>query len=431
MKKVILSAGLLAVSVVAVRDARAQADASTSDKFWTVKGGLRGFYDDNYNTQPSGVNKKKSFGVEIRPSVSVLFNDGPNALSAGYFYNLRYFFARQGHQPDQDHRFEAAFSHKFNPNDSLKVSETFVDAQDPEVLNPGLITGAQRANGDNYHNNFDVKLNKQINNLLGFVVGYGNDWYRYTGALSTGAAPGTATYGTLLNRFEHRITVDSRWKYSDLTTFVVGYQYGITAHTSGGDVNGGSTPPAYVPATARDLNSHYIYGGVDHSFNEKLSASARLGILISDFNNRNQTAASSSLTKPGSTSPYIDLNAIYSYMDGGKASIGFTETQNSTDVSTTFNQVSEAVNAHITQVLKPLSPDLTADIYGSFQNSDYNGGPSNNGSDKNYAFGANLTYTFSKHFSTELGYNYNKLTSSIAGRNYSRNVVYIGLTGTL
>lgn len=432
MKRVIISAGLLALGVVAVRDARAQS-TSTTDKPWSVTGTLRGFYDDNYNTQPSGPNKLHSFGFEVRPSISGLYNDGPTSVSAAYYYDLRYYTQRPGHQADQDHRFEVALKHKLNANDYISATEAFVDSQDPEVLNNTLSAGALRANGDNYHNDFTFEFNKQVNSLFGFQLGYVQDWYRYTGALPV-TASGNPTYGTLLNRFEHTFRIDSRWSYSDLTTLVLGYQFGITAHTSGGNIY---TPIVnaqgiYIPSTARDLYSHYIYGGADHTFADNLKGSLRVGVLATDFHNKDQGAnvPASALVKPDSVSPYVDLSVNYGYMDGGTASLGFRDSQNSTDVATTYNQITEAIYGSVTQALKPISPDLTASLTAQFQNSDYNGGSASSGSDKAYLFGLNLAYTINKNLSTEVGYNYDKLTSSLAGRGYSRNRVYIGATAT-
>ena len=429
MKKVILTAGVLALGVVAMQDAHAQ--AVDKEKPWTVEGTLRGFYDDNYNTAPSGAsNNRSSYGIEVHPSVDVKHTDGPDAFSASYDYKSVYFFSRPGHSPDQDHYIAAAWDHKFNANDSFNIAETFVDAQEPEVLNGAnnISTGIERQNGDNYHNNFNAGLIKQVNNLLGFHVGYANNWYHYTGNLISQGNPNAASYATLLDRVEHNITVDSRWTVDELTTAVLGYQFGIVDHTKGGSISSTYN----IPSKARDMYTHYVYVGLDHHFTENLIASARGGLQVSDFHEKSLASSDPTLVAPDSVSPYADLSVNYEYMDGGNASLGFTETQNATDASTTFNQVSSSVYASLTQVLKPISSDLVGKITGRFQNSDYNGSLdcTSNGNDKTYSHGLNLTYAFSKFVSTEIGYNYDKLTSVDSYRAYERNRVYIGVTGT-
>ena len=69
MKKVIASAGLVAIGAVSLQT-NAHVDMSAnSDKNWTVSGTLRGFYDDNYNTVPNGNGKIGSAGFELMPSI--------------------------------------------------------------------------------------------------------------------------------------------------------------------------------------------------------------------------------------------------------------------------------------------------------------------------------------------------------------------------
>jgi hypothetical protein len=69
MKKVIASAGLLALGAVGVHDARADW-AAGPDKPWSVSANLRGFYDDNINTQPDdAAGRQSSFGFILSPSI--------------------------------------------------------------------------------------------------------------------------------------------------------------------------------------------------------------------------------------------------------------------------------------------------------------------------------------------------------------------------
>ena len=401
-------------------------EAAASDKPWTLSGTLRGFYDDNYNTQTSGPNKLKSYGVDITPSISALYNEGPNTISAAYFYQLHYFFARPGHQADQDHRFELAFKHRLNTTDYLSLSEAFVDSQEPAVLNSIVTTSPLRANGDNYHNNFALNYNVKATDLLGFLVAYNNNWYHYTGN-NQNIIAGAPTYQALLNRFEHQLTLDSRWIITQETTFIVGYQFGVTSHTSGASIQNANQP--YLAASSRNFYSHYGYVGVDHEFSETLTASARVGIEASDFYNSYLSQNSLGLSStPNSLSPYIDLSGVYRYSETGTASLGFRDSQNTTDVSSTYNQISETVYGSISQVLTPISPALTGILTSQYQNSDYNGGSSNNGSDRIFSAGLNFTYAFNKSFSTEIGYNYDRLDSTSSGRKYTRDRVFIGVT---
>jgi hypothetical protein len=82
---------------------------------------------------------------------------------------------------------------------------------------------------------------------------------------------------------------------------------------------------------------------------------------------------------PNTLSPYAQLNLIYTYMDGGNLGFGFNYSHNPTDQAVSNDEVTEdqessTVYLSISQVLKPLSPKLTATLTGQYQNSVYNGG---------------------------------------------------------
>jgi hypothetical protein len=105
MNKVIASAGLLALGAVGVQNVQAQWTAG-SDKSWSVSATLRGFYDDNYNTAPSGTNRVGSYGFEVRPSVKWNVDLGPTTIDLSYVYAMKYYDARPNNKYDQDHDFE-------------------------------------------------------------------------------------------------------------------------------------------------------------------------------------------------------------------------------------------------------------------------------------------------------------------------------------
>ena len=78
-----------------------------------------------------------------------------------------------------------------------------------------------------------------------------------------------------------------------------------------------------------------------------------------------------------------------------------------------------------------LTPKLMASLVGHFQYSTYNEGAFNNQSAEFYNLGLNLSYTFNRHFSSEVGYNFDYYTTAAAlKQNYTRNRVYLGVTAT-
>src|SRR5579871_3269245 len=103
MKRVIASAGLVAIGAVGIQSAKAQL-APGPGKPWSVSASLRAFYDDNINTTPDGPGREHSYGVELRPSADVNFVWGSSSLRASYVYSMLYYTAYRF--ADQDHDFE-------------------------------------------------------------------------------------------------------------------------------------------------------------------------------------------------------------------------------------------------------------------------------------------------------------------------------------
>jgi len=429
MKKVIASAGMLAIGAMGAQYATADMSAG-SDKPWSISATLRGFYDDNYNTAPdNSPQKRATWGFEVRPRADVSWSDGPNTLTASYIYDLRDYLDRPGNKLDQSHDLELFANHNFNERYSLDLEESFVDSQEPEVLDSSLSLPL-RANGDNLRNTAAINFHAEITPLLGFVLGYANTWYDYTGNNSSIIAG--PSYETLLNRFEHVVTLNSRWHLSEETVGILGYQFEAIDYTSTGNIAGPFLP--VTPSNTRDNYTHNVYVGVEHSFRSDLGISARAGFQATDYYN------SPSGNNDNSISPFVDISGNYTYMDGGVLTLGFRHSKNQTDVAgVTFNggqlqltedQESSSVYGTVTQKLTPLSPNLIASVTAQFQNSKYNGGGVDGQTDQFFLVGLNLTYQFNRYFSAEAGYNYDKLNSDIPGRGYDRNRVYVGVTGS-
>ena len=179
MKKVIASAGLLALGAVGMQNAQGQSLAAGPEKPWSLAGTLRGFYDDNYATAPSGSPfKKSSWGFEVRPSAAVSFVSGPTTFNLSYVYDLRDYTDRPGNKLDQSHDVELALNHNFNERYSLDLEDSFVVAQEPELVDPNLATPF-RSKGDNIRNTGSINFHGKLSEVLGFKLGYANNYFDY------------------------------------------------------------------------------------------------------------------------------------------------------------------------------------------------------------------------------------------------------------
>jgi hypothetical protein len=436
MNKVIASAGLLALGAVGVQTVQAQWTAG-SDKSWSVSATLRGFYDDNYNTQPGGTNRVSSYGFEVRPSLKWNVDLGPTTIDLSYVYALKYYDARPNNKYDQDHDFEVFLNHNFNNRYSVDFSDSFVIDQEPEIIDPTLSTPV-RANGNNIRNTASINFHAELTPLLGMVLGYGNSYFSYDQNQNT---PGVTlpSLSALLDRVEHRVNLDSQWHIWEETTGIFGYTFGAVDYTSSESISSVPFPfvPLAVASSSRNKYSHTVYVGANHNFSPDLTVSARGGFEYDDYYN----------SLPGNsknnTIPFASVSLNYAYMDGGSVALGFNHSSNPTDqgatflttggvtnISVTLDQESSSLFGTITQRLTPLSPDLTATLSAQYQNSTFNGGVNNNQSDDFYIFGLNLSYQFTRYISGEVGYNYDLLSSSLPGRAYHRNRVYVGVSAS-
>ena len=62
MRKFFVCAGLAVAGTASLQAAYApDLNPMETAKLWTVSGTLRGFYDDNYNTQPNGAGQTQQF----------------------------------------------------------------------------------------------------------------------------------------------------------------------------------------------------------------------------------------------------------------------------------------------------------------------------------------------------------------------------------
>jgi hypothetical protein len=451
MKRAIASASLLALGA-----AGAAAQLVNADKPWSISGSLRGFYDDNINTQPEGPGKVDSFGFEIIPAATVDLNSGPTTFKGSFIYDNRYYFERRN--TDQSEDLELDLNHNFSARYSVGLNESFVNAQEPEILaGTGPVATPLRSNGNNIHNAIALNFQAQLTRLFGLVFGYNNSIYSYEENHGNTISPGLPSRSALLDVNQNTFTVDSTWALSEKTRGIFGYKFSVLYNTSDESVlndgafiagpppvNSPNYPfggPYYIPADSRNNYAHFVYVGADESFSSRLNGSIRIGLQYLDYYNNgtlqgafpNTVFVRSSST---SLSPYVDLSANYSYSNDGALTFGFHQGHNQTDVAAstgdpnagvTVDEESSTVYMTVTQKLTPITPKLTASGSLQYQYSVFNGGTSNNETDNFFMLGLDLAYQLTPHFSAETGYNFDALSSDLAGRNYTRNQVFVGV----
>jgi hypothetical protein len=416
MKKIIASAGLVAVGAAGLQ-AQNYGDLTPeqASKRWSVSAAVRGFYDDNYTTRPSGPLKADSFGFEFSPSAMVNLPMETSYFGLAYIYSLRYFEDRDDDKFDQSHDVRLNFDHRFTERYRVNLRDQFVYSIEPTLLSQqGTVTAPTtlRANAEGLHNNALLTFDAELTRLWSLRVSYGNNFYDYQDS-------GDGSYSALLDRDEHAVRIDPRYIVSPSTTAFAGYEFGYSDYLSSDFIGPG------VQGSDRSERSHAFYVGAEHHFTPELSVEGRAGAKFRDYFKLDQD-------KLG---PYVDLTGSYTYLPGSTIKVGVKYDNNATDVAfvgtdpddvtldqdTTTGYVS--VNHRITAF-------LTAGLLAQYQHSVYNGGPTDGDTDDYITMGVNVAYKVHKNWSVEATYYLDNLWSDIDGREFNRNRVFAGVRGT-
>ena len=146
---------------------------------------MRGFYDDNYLTQHNGPTKIAAIGEEFSPSTSLNYTVNQTTLTLQYVFDLsdlhstdRRFFVDSSTM-DTSHMFNASLNENFSERYTLQVSESFVMAQLPTVIDPTISTRPLYTEGNNIHNTGDISFKATLAPKLDLHLSYENNLYAY------------------------------------------------------------------------------------------------------------------------------------------------------------------------------------------------------------------------------------------------------------
>jgi len=431
MNKIVASVGLVALSASGLQ-AAVPGLTSDASKPWSVSASLRGFYDDNVNTSPSGPNKRDTFGFEVSPAVNLSFPMEQTTISLGYIYAFKYYDRKpigNSDNYDQTHTLNAALDHAFSERYQISVRDSFAIGQEPDFLRTGnSFATFQRISGNNIRNYGSVTLNAQLTRLFGLEVGYSNSYFDYEDEGGDATSP---SLSGLLDRIEHTAHIDARWVLQPQTVGVFGYQF-RQANYTGNEEIGVTSSLASVMSRDRDFREHYVYVGVDHTFRPDLTGSVRVGGRYIEFYN-------DPTGNGNGWGPYAVANLRWTYAPESYVELGLSHDINATDVvgggtdQSSFTSSAESTVVY-GSVHHRFTPKLHGSLLGQFQNSEWSGGSFNGQTEQYYLIGLNLTYQFTPHFSGEVGYNYDKLVSvkgtDGSDRSFDRNRVYIGVTAS-
>ena len=447
MKKIVASVGLVALGAAGIQSVSAQdLTAPDNSKPWSVSATLRGFYDDNTGTVPNNVSVhgRDSFGFEVSPSAALVWSMEQTTVNLGVLYSLKYYDTKppsSTDHTDQSFTFNAGLTHAFSDQTKIRVSDSFVIGQEPDMLRAGdTFATFQRLSGDNIRNYGSIGADVQLTPVLGLGLGYDNAFYDYDQSRA-GAGPDTLvfdgttfatanpvipSYSGLLDRIEHRAHIEGLYQLAPETKLLLGYRFMEIDYTGNEAISGYvQYPLTLVKSSARDSREHSAYVGAQHNFAPDLTGAVRVGASYTDyFNDDSQDAV---------WTPFVNATLKYTYAPESYVEGGVSYDRNATDVTSLYNNGSFTLDAQsgviYASIVHRIDPRLFVSLMLQFQNSTYNGGYADGKSEQFYLAGIDLQYKFNQYFSGHIGYNYDRLESDL-NRTFDRNRVYIGVTAS-
>jgi hypothetical protein len=417
MKKLIASAGLLAIGVTGLKAQYAPGLSRTeSSKPWSISASLRGFYDDNYFAQTKDL-AQDSFGFEVRPRIAFNLPREQTYFGGAYTYSMKYYEDRHDDPMDHTHEVDLKLDHRFNERFKIALNDSFVYAQEPEVVEGGNTITTFRTDADVMRNRASIELTAQATETFGIQFGYENGWYDY----QDDDDPGSRS--AVLDRLEHTLRLDGRWQARPDLVGIIGYTINLIDYT--GDEllvrYLGPTPANALKSDDRNSVSQFGYVGAQYTLSEEISFDGRVGVEYIDFTELDET----------DWSPYADVSGTYRYIPGSYVQVGVRHRHNPTDLAGDGTESGVILDQETTTVYGSLHHRITArisgNLIGQYQRSVFNGGSLDGDIDNFFLAGVNLQYEINQNWSTELGYNYDRLDSDAGGRSFSRNRVYAGV----
>jgi hypothetical protein len=511
MKKLVTCASLAAIGAVGLQ--AQYVGGLAPEKSWSISARLRGFFDDNYATLPGhldagdwmqipdstgkipgapgyvqtlekrGPTKRGSWGMLAGVTGSYSPKLGElTTIGASVRYDMYYYEDRRTGQEDHNVQAGLNFSHQFSDRYKLDASDTFVMAQEPQVLDPSPMTVSPlRSEGSNIRNTASLVDSAKLTSKLDVKGSYANTIYDYE-------QDGDGSRSALLDKMIHSVDLQLRWAFRPNTTGYVAYRFDYIDMTSNDRLWNALQENSYVavasalvsptaanyaattnflsnPAVAhrpptssiRDNYSHFAYLGVDHEFNVFLNAQVKVGGQYTEFPNALERVVVARTDGTGNVLatrvrardnmvPYADINIRYDYAKDCSLQLGFVHSRNSTDVAqignptdldsliglllgeyTTLDQESTTAYGAISQ---KVTAKLRLTLRGQWQGSMFNQ-KNLTGVEDNYA-GVDLKadYEINKFLFAEAGYGFDVLASDLPDRGFTRNRFFVGVRGT-
>lgn len=169
----------------------------------------------------------------------------------------------------------------------------------------------------------------------------------------------------------------------------------------------------------RDSTTHYLLGGLDHSFTPRFQGSIRAGVEFRDYDEGENR-----------TEPYVETTVTYA--SGKRSSVSWTNRYGLEEPD--FPQVPSRKTFRTgLQIKQELISRLSGQLGFFYQHDDNQGVTSSaftfpSFAEDSFDIGISARYTVTHYIAVQAGYEHTEVLSDIALREYNRNRVYGGVT---
>ena len=353
---------------------------------------VRGGYDDNVLT--TRFDPVESGFVNASIALSYDFNSPRTQLVLGAGAGLTYYFEDIPGEDSVDKNIyvSLALTHKASPRLTFTLSAYATYQSQPDFTQA---LGLNRRSGE-----FFYTLNK-------LTVAY-----LWTPKFSTATSYtlGAVQYndssvGVFEDRVENTIGNEFRFLVLPTTSLVAEYRFQIVSYSD----------------ADRDSWTHFVLGGVDHSFSPRFNVSVRGGAEFRDYDSDGNTS-----------SPYFE--GTLNYALGKRTSLSWTSRYGIEESDVALNRSRKTFRTG-GRIKHDFTARISATLAAYYQHDEYDGistplvfSPAF--SETSFDIALALRYAITRCFALEAGYNHTEVTSDDIFREYSRNRYWFGANFT-
>jgi hypothetical protein len=352
---------------------------------------VAGGYDDNVATSP--INKQSSAFTSANVILDYTFGDPRLQLILNAGAGGTYYFQHLSSQDyDIDLKAALGITYKATPRFTFGATILADYLTEPSFQYAG---GLDTRNGNYLYTTDKIFMNYLWSRRFSTRTSYTFEAYNYDNNV----------VGTFSNRITDTFGNEFRFQLAPTSALVAEYRYGIVSYEN----------------SFLDSTTHFALGGIDHTFNPRLSASFRGGAEFRSYDNAGDR-----------TGPYFEGSATYAL--GRRTAVTWNSRYGIEEPGLPNSQSRTTFRTGLQTKFDLTSrTSFAVDIY--YVHDDYNvfqtGQVVNSAfSDNTFDVGPSFRYGITHLLGVQVGYHYTNLSSDAAMRGYSRNRFSAGVNLT-